>query len=74
MSKNTEVNNKIVINQGGDDRIVLEQLSNGVFKAKEIVHNCKTVELGVNYLLKEKKHIKQMIKEYNTECEDEQIQ
>ena len=62
-----EINNNIIINQAGDDRIVLEQMSNGVYKCKEIVHNCKDLKTGIQYLKEREPDVKDLLNEYNSE-------
>jgi len=61
------VNNKIIINQAGEDRIVLEQLSNGIWKIKELNHTCKSIELGIQYLSSQRENVKQLLQDYNKE-------
>ena len=63
MSKTIE--NKIVINQAGEDRIVLEQLSSGVFKIKELNHTCKTIEQGIEYIKHLEPKVKELLNVYN---------
>ena len=65
-----EVSNKIVINQAGEDRIVLEQLSSGVFKIKELNHTCKSIELGIEYLKQQEPKVKELLQKYNKEEEN----
>lgn len=62
-----EVTNKIIINQAGEDRIVLEQLSSGVWKVKELNHTCKSIEHGIQYLKDQQKSVKELLTRYNQE-------
>ena len=61
-----EVSNKIVINQAGEDRIVLTQTSGGFWYCKELNHTCKNIDMGIMYLMGEKENIHRLLNEYNS--------
>lgn len=66
MGKESVINNIILNQASGDDRIILGQsMSSGVWYCKELIHNCKNITQGIEDLMDCETNIRELLNCYN---------